>query len=133
MSLAKIFAKPNPTENAEHLALADWLRIVEKQIDGFWWTTIPLGGGGKIRGGQIKAAGARKGTPDVLCIWKGRPFFIELKRRKGGKVTPEQRDCHKQILKAGGGVYVAYGWTAARDFIETAIDQINRNNLGHGL
>lgn len=133
MSLAKLLSKPIPSEQTEHLALADWLRLVEKSLDGFWWTTIPLGGGGKVRGGQIKAAGARKGTPDVLCIWKGRPIFIELKRKVGGRVSPEQRECHNKILKAGGGVYVAHGWAAARDFIETAIDQINRNNLGHGL
>lgn len=133
MSLAKILSKSIPSEQAEHLALADWLRLVEKQLDGFWWTTIPLGGGGRVRGGQIKAAGARKGVPDVLCIWKGRPLFIELKRKAGGHVSPDQRACHKQILHAGGVVYVAHGWVAARDFIETAIKEINANNLGHGL
>jgi len=67
------------------------------------WTTIGHGGGGKIRGAQLKAMGVKRGVPDLLlCWWDGwrtRIGWIELKSAKG-RASPEQTtfmDCARDL------------------------------------
>ena len=71
-----------------------------------WWTTIPAGGGGKVRGALMKAKGYRAGSPDIEIIWRGQAYFIEL---KVGRKTPSdnQRACHADLLTAGAYVVVS--------------------------
>lgn len=56
------------------------------------WTAIGHGGGGRVRGAQLKAMGLKKGWPDILILAPGPNVLgIELKA-KGGSQTPEQRE-----------------------------------------
>jgi hypothetical protein len=50
-----------------------------------FWTTFPSGGGGKARGGQLKARGLKAGVPDILIIKgdTGQAYWAELKTEKG--------------------------------------------------
>lgn len=112
---------PVASEAQEHAALANWLSLIERRTPGLWWTTIPLGGGGRIRGAQIKRAGARKGTPDLLIVYRGRTVFIELKRQRLSRVQPEQAACHADIILAGGAVFIAKGAQAAINFINDSV------------
>lgn len=57
---------------AEFLALA----LTDPQT---FWTAFPAGGGGKARGGQLKAMGLKAGVPDILVIDRSRALWIELK------------------------------------------------------
>ena len=42
--------------------------------------------------GALKGDGMRPGFPDLLCLWSPRKgCFIEVKRAKTGKVSPEQK------------------------------------------
>jgi hypothetical protein len=86
------------SERAFHRQVADFLRLA--LFEDAWWTTFPLGGGGKARGGILKAAGAKIGTPDVLVIFAGRAHWIELKT-KSGEVSPAQSDAMRALEKAG--------------------------------
>lgn len=71
-----------------HMAVAHYLRVALRPP--VVWSTIGHGGGGKVRGAQLKAMGLRKGMPDLLVIAPGPVLVgIELKS-KVGKQTPEQ-------------------------------------------
>ena len=69
------------------------------------WTTIPLGGGGKLRGSILKGLGAKQGFPDVMVLDAGRAIFLELKAPKG-RVSPAQEACHRALRRAGAPVYI---------------------------
>lgn len=68
------------------------------------WTTFPAGGGGKVRGAQLKERGLRAGWPDIQLIVGGSFVGIELKTPRG-KIEPHQDECHAAIRKAGGYVF----------------------------
>lgn len=81
-------------EQAFHMTVAQYLDAALPAE--CWWTTFPAGGGGKARGGQLKAMGLKPGCGDILVLHEVATaastsvLWIELKRRKGGKISPEQ-------------------------------------------
>lgn len=68
-----------------------------------WWTTFPAGGGGKARGGKLKAMGLKPGVADILILHEGPTdaatsvLWIELKAPKG-----DTSDAQKAFLKRMG-------------------------------
>lgn len=91
-------------EQATHRAVAQYLNAVLP--DTVFWTTFPSGGGGRVRGAQLKALGLKAGVPDVLILHRGRSYFIELKAVHG-RLSDAQRACHPRIWEAGAPVGVA--------------------------
>jgi hypothetical protein len=87
-----------------HAAVSDYLDVALPKTA--WFTTFPLGGGGAIRGAQLKRRGTKAGTPDVLIVYRGTPYFIELKRMKGGVVSEKQSECHVDLMAAGARVAI---------------------------
>ncbi len=99
-------------EEALHVAVANFLRLAIRPP--WMWTTFPAGGGGKVRGARLKAAGLRAGMPDILVI--GPQAFavpyepwsvtvplvvgIELKAAKG-RLSPAQTDTLKALDACG--------------------------------
>ena len=69
---------------------------------GCWWTTIPAGGGGKVRGAHLKAMGYKPGTPDILVILRGQALWLELKS-KTGRLTKSQKQCRQDLVAADCG------------------------------
>mgnify|MGYP006921473552 FL=1 len=86
---------PEATEAQLHRAVAEFLAATIKPP--VVWTTIGHGGGGRVRGAQLKAMGVQKGWPDILILAPGPSVLgIELKRPgKGGSQSPEQRIVEK--------------------------------------
>ena len=68
-------------------------------------TAFPAGGGGKIRGAFLKRMGMRSGFPDMLLIYRGWAFGMELKTVKGA-ISATQREAHKELGFAGMDVRV---------------------------
>lgn len=93
-----------PTEQQEAEALAIWLTV-----HGYTFTHIPNETGSdpaaRRRAVRMKRAGVSKGFPDYLIFKDGKKWAIELKRRKGGRASPEQR---KWL-----GILAAHGFIAA--------------------
>ena len=62
--------------------------------------------------GKLKAEGARADVPD-LCLPVARgPFhalYVEMKRRKGGTVTPGQKRYQASLVAQGYAVFTCYG------------------------
>ena len=70
------------SEAALHKAVAEFLNWTLKPP--FFFTTFPSGGGGKVRGAQLKAMGLKAGVPDIYIAGPGgRTLWIELKTAQG--------------------------------------------------
>jgi hypothetical protein len=83
-----------------HRAVADFLgRVLDhSQVE---FTTFPAGGGGRIRGAQLKAMGLKAGLGDILILPRGRcACWLELKAAKG-TVKPEQKAMHQRLRDLG--------------------------------
>lgn len=87
-----------------HKAVAEYL-LLALQPPTFW-TTFPAGGGGMVRGRQLKGMGLKAGLPDLIIIHEGKLFGIELKAPKKYP-SPEQRAVHKELRNAGCEVFIA--------------------------
>lgn len=83
-------------EMALHKACAQLLDIRQKQ-GGFFWTTIGHGGGGKVRGAQLKAMGMKPGVADILICKAGLMLWIELKSHTGA-LSEEQQVFRLKVL-----------------------------------
>lgn len=86
------------TEAQIHQQVADFLALAIQPPAFF--TTFPAGGGGKARGGQLKARGLKAGVPDILLIKHGQAHWIELKT-DDGKVSPAQAETGALLMHAG--------------------------------
>lgn len=86
---------------------------------------IPNGGHrGKAPAGKLKAEGVRPGVPDYhLPVARGGyiGLWIELKRTKGGRTSPEQRAWIAALQAHGHRAVVCCGWEQAwaeiRDYL----------------
>lgn len=112
---------PEATESQEQAALVQWLRL--RRVPFF---AVPNGavlGGANHYAilGRLKAEGMLNGAPDLVLIQRapttGRHVMVEMKRRVGGKLTPEQKVVHRTAQACGWDVVVAWG-------CESAINQL---------
>lgn len=105
----------NQPEFALQCIVADLLRLQGKS--GLYWTAIPNGEHRSPRtGARLKRSGVRRGAPDLLLIWNGRPIGIELKA-EGGRQSPEQRETERDWVLAGGLYAVCKGYQQTVDFL----------------
>lgn len=81
-------APPIPTEHEEQRDLVRWFRREYAPVRIF---AIPNGGWRSMAtAGKLKAEGVSPGVPDLFVpAWR---LWVEMKRQKGGKLSPEQAD-----------------------------------------
>jgi hypothetical protein len=98
-------------EHDLHRAVADYLRVALKPPT--IWTTIGHGGGGRVRGAMLKAAGVQKGWPDILIMhyagmsYRGvKVVGIELKAAKG-RLSPAQKATDSAFFGVGAHYFIA--------------------------
>lgn len=111
----------NPPEEAEHMALVQWL-----ELHAIRYTHVPNEGLHKVQYRvKQKRLGVKPGVPDIL-IFDPPPACpenvgtaIELKRRKGGRVTPEQSAWLCVLKDRGWAVAVCQGAMEAIEFLES--------------
>lgn len=114
-----------PTEDQEQSAFVDWLELL-----GLRFTSIPNSTWTKSWSQKAKnhRTGLRKGFPDLIVVippprsvnGEGFLLCIEMKRRKGGVVAPEQRawiDAINALDQAGVAAYVCKGASEAIDLV----------------
>jgi hypothetical protein len=110
-----------PTEREEQRTLVQWLRAHRIEhvahLEGAYY--------GKSRAQRYRTAavmrqmGAQRGTPDIQIVTpapsrpEARGVWIELKRRTGGRVSPEQAATHERLRACGALVEVCCGADAA--------------------
>ena len=83
---------------------------------------IPNGGSrNKIEAAHLKLQGVKAGVPDVcLPVPRGgyHGLYIEMKRRRGGVLRPDQREYIEALKAQGYRVEICKGFHLAADLIE---------------
>ena len=100
-----------------------WARLQEKRYPELaLLVAVPNGGlRNKPEAMRFKAEGVRRGFPDMfLPAARGgyHALAIELKRKFGGKVSPEQREWIDNLKAQGWYAIVSYGAGPAIEIIE---------------
>lgn len=113
---------PIPTEDSEQAALFDWANYATgRHPELVLLYAIPNGGKRHIKTAiTLRRTGVKPGVPDIhLPVARGsyHSLYIEMKRRKGGTVSPEQKEWHKALQEQGHCCLVCKGWEEAREAI----------------
>lgn len=111
-----------PTEAEEQAALFQWAKLMQKKFPELALLHhIPNGGyRNKREAASLQREGVKAGVPDI-CLPVARQgchgLYIELKRRKGGRLSPSQACWMEQLKKQGYQVAVCYGWVEAKNIV----------------
>jgi len=110
-----------PTEAHEQRTLIQWATLAAVEEPRLrLLMMIPNGAARPGTRGALVAQGLRSGVPDLfLPVPSGRyhGLWLELKRRSGGRVTPEQREWITRLRGQGYRAEVCRGWEEARHCI----------------
>lgn len=111
------------TEDAEQIALFIWSQQNLKEFPELrLMFAIPNGmhTPNKRAAGRMRAMGMKRGVPDIFLPVKRGEFsglFIELKKKKKGKVSDEQDEWIDDLKSQGFGAIVCYGFEEAMKMI----------------
>ena len=111
-----------PTEAQEQTTLFQWAAMMQGRIPELALLhSVPNGGSrNPIEARHLKEQGVKPGIPDVfLPVARGgyHGLYIEMKRRKGGRVSVEQKKMILALRDQGFRAEVCEGWEKARDVI----------------
>lgn len=126
-TFGNVLELPEPTESTEQQRLFQWARLASGK-----WPELELlyhipneGKRSRAAGARMKAEGLKKGVPD-LCLPVSRGechgLYIELKREKSGRATPEQTAWMEALLAQGYAVSLCHGWEAAAQVLKTYLE-----------
>jgi hypothetical protein len=106
-----------PTEHQEQRDLVRWFRRKYAPVRIF---AIPNGGYRSMTdAAKFKAEGLSAGIPDLFVpAWR---LWVEMKRQKGGRVSPEQADWIKYLESVGYTCLVCPGSENAQAQIEAFV------------
>jgi VRR-NUC domain len=117
------------TEHQEQATVCDWLRA--HRVVYF---AVPNGGSrSAVAGARLRRIGLKAGVPDLVILsapakgWVSESFrgvAVEMKRAKGGVVSPLQDVWLEQMKACGWATAVAHGADAAIEFLKS---------LGYGV
>lgn len=115
-------ASPVPTESNEQQTLFEWARRMEGR-----WPELRLmyhipneGKRSYVTGARLRAEGLKSGVPDIcLPVARGgrHGLYIELKRRKGARITEEQLEWVERLAAEGYVAAVCMGCDEAISLI----------------
>ena len=66
---------------------------------------------------KLARMGLKAGVPDLAFVIEGRAHFLELKRARGGRLSPEQIRMHTELRGAGAIVETVAGLDQAIDVL----------------
>lgn len=110
-----------PTEYDECKTLVEYLDLRQRMGTVCLYTHIPNETFTKSWAvkRKNKIMGVRKGFPDYVVIMPNGIRMIEMKRIKGGTVSPEQSDWIELLNHNGVKAKVCYGFNEAKKFLES--------------
>ena len=116
-------AMPSPSEHDEQVALFLWAELNRRKYPVLKLLFhVPNGGHRHIAiARKLKAEGVKAGVPDIFLpvsrfLYHG--LFIEMKKKKGGVISPSQTEWIENLKKQGYSCDVAYGFEDAKKIIE---------------
>lgn len=109
-------------ESLEQRAYVQWADVVRvpwlAEPIGRYLFAVPNGGGrSKVEAAILKAEGVRPGVPDLMLALPTNlhhGLFLELKRQRGGRVSPEQKAWIERLDSFGYKAAVCRGFGEAR-------------------
>lgn len=119
---------PTPTEYQESVVFADWLRA--KNISFAHIVNESGGKGSLVYGAKLKRMGRSKGFPDYLIFLPAKQhptkliivmpqnLAVEMKRKRGGSTSDEQREWLWRLEDQGFQTKIAKGADEAITFVE---------------
>lgn len=112
-----------PTEDEEQAALFQWADRAACSIPELRLLfAIPNGGyRHPATAAKMARTGVRAGVPDMcLPVARGcvHGLYIELKRRRGGVTSVNQKEWIRRLTEQGYMVLVCKGWEEAKNVIE---------------
>ena len=116
-------ANCTPRESAEQQTLITWARLARgkyPELDMLYHITNE-GKRSVVTGARLKSEGLKPGVPDLcLAVARGgaHGLYIEMKRTKGGRVSPQQAAWLEKLAHEGYATAICRGWEQARDVIE---------------
>ena len=114
-----------PLETEEQQALFQWVRYQLKQYPELE-LLYHISNEGRRNPRRAKAEGIKAGVPD-LCLpvprGKNHGAYIEMKRRKGGRITPQQIAWMERLQQQGYAVACCNGWESAAKFLLEYLSQ----------
>ena len=109
-----------PTEHEEQREVVRWFRQKYRPIRIF---AIPNGGyRSRATAARLKAEGVARGVPDLFV--PAHNLWIEMKRVKGGRLSPDQRDWIKYLEGLGNTCLVCFGADDAKAQIDAFFDAL---------
>lgn len=129
---------PIPTESEEQQAVMEWTEAASGR-----WPELRLiyhipneGLRSMATGGRLRAEGLKSGVPD-LCLPVARAgyhgLYIEMKRTKGGRTSPEQKEWLAALEAEGYQTALCRGADAAieiiTDYLALPRMEANRHNI----
>jgi hypothetical protein len=110
-----------PTEAQEARAFMQWCKL-----HSYMFTHVKNETGRSTAGRRVRnyramwnyMDGVRAGFPDFVIIAAGHVIFIELKRTKGGTVSPAQKEWVAELKGAGANVEVCRGAEEAINYVK---------------
>lgn len=95
-----------PTEEQEQVAVFQWVELMSNRYPELKYCIhIPNGGyRTKSEAVRFKRAGVKKGVPDIFLPVARKGYhglFIEMKRQKGGRLSPEQKQWLDGMFEQG--------------------------------
>lgn len=123
------------TEAQEQTALFEWARLMEGRYPELALLhAIPNGGSRHpVEAMHLKAQGVKAGIPDIFLPVARRGFhglYIEMKRRKGGRVSVEQKRMILALNEQGYKAVVCAGWEQAKAHIEWYLRTVGEKTDG---
>ena len=109
-----------PSEDHEQMMLVQWFRRTYPDVRIF---SVPNGGHRHPAvAAKLKATGVASGVPDLFIPAWG--LWVEMKRTKGGSLSPEQKDWRDYLQSVGYWVIVGKGADDAKRQISAFFDQL---------
>lgn len=114
-----------PMEHAEQVTYVNWH---ERTFPNVLIFAIPNGGLRNIQVAlKLQAEGEKPGVPDLFVPeWR---LFIEMKRRKGGRVSKEQKEMMEELERIGYTCLVGNGWEDAVKKVLHFLESTGRMHL----
>jgi len=107
-------SRARPEQQLQRSVLA---HLSRRAMPGLWYCHIPNGGyRGAIEAAIFKSLGVVAGAPDLLLIFGGRTYGLELKANKG-RLSPTQIATHERMKAAGAIVATATGLEEALSWL----------------
>src|SRR5262245_23610248 len=128
-------SRARPEQQLQRSVLA---HLGRRRMPGLWWCHVPNGGyRGAIEAAIFKSLGVVAGVPDLLLIYGGHTYELELKASKG-RLSPTQIATHERMKAAGAivatatGIDEALGWLTLWGLIKREPEISGSHLIKHG-